>query len=804
MASSFPSLEGKYEVLEKLHEGGMGAVYKVRHRLLDEVRVIKVMRPQYEADEGLRTRFLREAQMAVKLRHPHIAQMYDFAFDDSGRGFIVMEYVEGISLQQLLERVGAPDLGLSLDLARQTLEAIGFLHRKGIVHRDISPDNVMATRNDEGKTLVKLIDLGIAKVMEAGTGLTGTGTFLGKLRYASPEQFGISGMSVDPRSDIYSFGVVLYELLTDRHPLPGESPHEIIAGHLVKPPLDFALTDPAGRVPEDLRAAVLKAMAKKPEDRFASAEELDEALAAIQTRFPATGEELTEALLKASEPTAKIPPPAPGSTQARINAQFGMGATPRPISLFESDPGTGTAPTRAFTPDSTGAQAVPPPGTGSVSTGGTGSPPAGPAAPTGTTPPAPPAPGTGAGAAPAGTQPTVILAEELAKGPTPKGAPKKPAAIRAVSLPVLAAGGAVAALIIVTAVLLVLRGRPSPAPAEPAVPAAEAVPTPGPAAVPPEPTAAPPGETSQAAPQATALERAIAAGDVEQIQILFAALSKSDRAEMQGTPEGKEHLRLARRVAALDSTLAKAMKARNWEAAVENASALLKLVPNSREAREIRESAAASLEAEADALLSKGQGETALARLRALHRAWPDRPGLDARIATARSTHEADQRFAAAIAAADAAEKERQPEKGLAVLAKLTPDARWRDRFAAARSQLEALLAQMDKAAPTITLKPGFDLRYSRGKPVTVQVLVTDDYHVKSVTVMARQDGAQEYQSLPAKAVGGNEYDVEITPAFHDNKTVELYIVATDDSGHISKLGTAEKPLELKKHFLFF
>jgi serine/threonine protein kinase len=788
MASSFPSLEGKYEVLEKLHEGGMGAVYKVRHRLLDEVRVIKVMRPQYEADEGLRTRFLREAQMAVKLRHPHIAQMYDFAFDDSGRGFIVMEYVEGISLQQLLERVGAPDLGLSLDLARQALEAIGFLHRRGIVHRDISPDNVMATRNDEGKTLVKLIDLGIAKVMEAGTGLTGTGTFLGKLRYASPEQFGISGMSVDPRSDLYSFGVVLYELLTDRHPLPGESPHEIIAGHLVKPPLDFALTDPAGRVPEDLRAVVLKAMAKKPEDRYASAEELDEALAAVQTRFPATGEELTEALLRGSEPTAKIPPPAPGSTQARINEQFGMGATPRPISLFESDPGAGAAPTRAFTPASTGA-------------GGTGSPPGSPAAPTGT---APPAPGTGAGTAPAGTQPTVILAEELAKGPTPKGAPAQPTGIRSVSWPVLAAGGAVAAIVVVTAILLAVRGRPSPTPAEPAVPVAEAAPTPGPAAAPAEPTAAPVSETPQAAHQATALERAIATGDVEQIQILFAALSRSDRAEMQGTPEGKERLQLARRVAALDSTLAKAMKAGHWVAAVENAASLLKLVPNSREAREIRGSAAASLEAEADALLAKGEGEAALARLRALHRAWPDRSGLDARIAAARSTHEADQRFAAAIAAADAAEKEHQPEKGLAVLAKLTPDARWRDRFAASRSRLETLLAQMDKAAPTITLKPGFDLRYSRGKPVTVQVLVTDDYHVKSVTVMARQDGAKEYQALPANAVGGNEYDVEITPAFHDNKTVELYVVATDDSGHISKLGTAEKPLELKKHFLFF
>ncbi len=271
-------LDGKYELLDKLHEGGMGTVYKVRHRLLDEIRVIKVMRPQHETNEGLRARFLREAQMAVKLRHPHIAQMYDFAFDDAGRGFIVMEYVEGISLQEMLERAGAPSLRLSLDLARQTLTGLGFLHRKGIVHRDISPDNIMVAWDEFGQPMVKLIDLGIAKVITSTTALTVSGTFLGKLLYASPEQFGSSPDKVDQRSDIYSFGVVLYELFTGNRPFPGTSPQELIAGHLVRPPLEFAIGDPDGRVPDDLREIVFKAIAKKPEDRYASAEALDEAL----------------------------------------------------------------------------------------------------------------------------------------------------------------------------------------------------------------------------------------------------------------------------------------------------------------------------------------------------------------------------------------------------------------------------------------------------------------------------------------------------------------------------------------------
>jgi len=149
MASVFPSLEGKYEILEKLHEGGMGPIYKVRHRLLDEVRVIKVMRPQHQSDDGLRARFLREAQVAVKLRHQHIAQMYDFAFDDAGHGFIVMEYVEGISLQELLARVGAPPLALSLELARQAPTALLPAARQAKQSRDTAATAAEKKRRPE-------------------------------------------------------------------------------------------------------------------------------------------------------------------------------------------------------------------------------------------------------------------------------------------------------------------------------------------------------------------------------------------------------------------------------------------------------------------------------------------------------------------------------------------------------------------------------------------------------------------------------------------------------------------------------
>jgi len=347
-------LEGKYEILEKLQEGGMGAIYKVRHRLLDEVRVIKVMQPQHEKDDALRQRFLREARMAVKLRHPNIAQMYDFAIDDAGNAFIVMEFINGITCQDLLERVGPPEIGLTLEVAQQALSALGYLHRKGIVHRDISPDNIMMMRDDDGRPLVKLIDLGIAKVLAGDSGLTQTGMFLGKLRYSSPEQFRSDGETpVEQRSDIYSFGIVLYEMLTGKHPISGSTPPALIAGHLLNPPVDFRVSDPEGRVPDDLRAIVVRSLGKRPEDRFPTAQEFAQALAEVLRRFPSGYRELDRALDLPVGPTQKIQVHR-GTTQDRIDRHFKMGTTPSPTA--GSVTGSELPPTRVL-----GRETLPPP-----------------------------------------------------------------------------------------------------------------------------------------------------------------------------------------------------------------------------------------------------------------------------------------------------------------------------------------------------------------------------------------------------------------------------------------------------------
>lgn len=345
MATVLEQVQEKYELLGKIKEGGMGAIYKVRHKLLGEERVVKIMRPQLEGDQEFAVRFVREAQTLIRVRHPNIAQLYDFFADEAGNAAMVMEYIPGIDLRELLRRHGPPSLGLAVEIALQSLEAIGFLHRRHMVHRDISPDNLMLSRDADGRPVVKLIDLGIVKLLEAeATGLTSTGMFIGKVRYASPEQFkSAEGAKLDQRSDLYSFGVVFYELLTGRLPVVGDTASALIAAHLYHPPLGFDVTDPQGRVPSDLRDLVLKLLAKEPGDRPGSAEAVQELLRSLQARYRFSPEEL-----------AKLLPP-----QDELQPTVLAGPPTRPSAAAKPQP---TAPTRGLEPTApTVPAAVPPP-----------------------------------------------------------------------------------------------------------------------------------------------------------------------------------------------------------------------------------------------------------------------------------------------------------------------------------------------------------------------------------------------------------------------------------------------------------
>ncbi len=342
-------IEGKYEILGKISEGGMGAIYKVRHRLLDEIRVVKVMKPQVLADKELRKRFLEEAKTATRLKHPNICTIHDFSLDEDGTAYLVMEFIDGVTLAQLTKSETPVSVGMAVEIARQALLALGYLHRRNVVHRDIAPDNLMLTSDEEGGPLVKLIDLGIAKDLDRPSDMTSTGVFLGKLKYASPEQYGAlpPGEKIDGRSDLYCLGLVLYELMTGARPFVGETPAEMIRTHLFQPPKPFSETDPDGRVPPAMRAAILKSLEKKREDRFATAEEFLREVERIKADVPGTIDvDSTVQFVSNARATQQVTGAGiTSSAQNRLDQRFVASSTPHPTRPPQTD---AESETRAF------------------------------------------------------------------------------------------------------------------------------------------------------------------------------------------------------------------------------------------------------------------------------------------------------------------------------------------------------------------------------------------------------------------------------------------------------------------------
>jgi serine/threonine protein kinase len=335
-------IEGKYEILRKLGEGGMGAVYLVRHRMLEELRVVKVLRTQFQNDRELRERFFREARVATQLRHPNIAQIHELDMDSEGVAFIVMEFIRGVTFEDLASELSARDPGLIVGLAIEALRALAFLHAKGFVHRDISPDNLMLSHDFEGKLTVKLLDLGIVKIISSEQNVTGTHVFLGKFRYAAPEQ--LSGVAVDERSDIYSFGVMLYELLTGVYPIEGRDMRSIMAGHLLHPPIAFETSDPGRRIPEQLRDTVRKALQKNAEDRLSKAVEFSRQLSSLRLPVdPEVENECHRILLEADKRISHQTSSRVGSTQDRLNGVFDLATATPPRGAVPSVGGAATA-----------------------------------------------------------------------------------------------------------------------------------------------------------------------------------------------------------------------------------------------------------------------------------------------------------------------------------------------------------------------------------------------------------------------------------------------------------------------------
>ncbi len=262
-------LAGRYELIEKIGDGGMAVVYKAKDRLLNRFVAIKILKPEFIKDPKFIDSFRRESQAAAGLSHPNIVSVFDVG-KEGNIYYIVMEVLEGDTLSDIIRRDGPLDEMRAIDIAKQIAQALSSAHKKNIIHRDVKPHNILMSEDGTAK----IADFGIAKAVNSGTIVNNTSTVMGSVHYLSPEQ--ARGGYVDARSDIYSLGIVLYEMLTGSVPFDGDNPVSVAMMHMneaVQPP---SRINPA--VSPALDKVVLKATAKHQPDRYKSADEMYEAL----------------------------------------------------------------------------------------------------------------------------------------------------------------------------------------------------------------------------------------------------------------------------------------------------------------------------------------------------------------------------------------------------------------------------------------------------------------------------------------------------------------------------------------------
>ena len=280
-------LDGRYEIIQRLGAGGMGEVYKARHILLGAIRVIKVVHPNISTNADARERFLREARAATKVQHPNVATVHDFASLPDGSHYMVWEFIDGENLAQRLRTRGPLPPKNAVRIGIQALRGLEAIHRAGIIHRDISPENLMISHVDD---TVKIIDLGVAKIEEdaGAVSQTKTGIFVGKLRYASPEQLGFlpEGERVDGRADLYAMAMVIVELLTGRPPYEATSPHEYFIFHARDATLNTVELPTELPGSDALKESMEKALSRDRNARYATAGEFAAALEEIEKTLP--------------------------------------------------------------------------------------------------------------------------------------------------------------------------------------------------------------------------------------------------------------------------------------------------------------------------------------------------------------------------------------------------------------------------------------------------------------------------------------------------------------------------------------
>jgi serine/threonine-protein kinase len=355
-----PQKIGKYTIIERIGRGGMGYVFKAHDPILKRDVAIKTMVKDVAEDPELRSRFTREAQSAGGLRHPNIVTIYDLGEDENGCPFIAMEFLTGTDIEHIIKNKKELSLLKKLDIIIQTCAGLGYAHANGIVHRDIKAPNIRVLDNGEAK----IMDFGIAKM--TASHFTRTGMVMGTPHYMAPEQ--IRGEKVDGRADIFSVGVMLYELLTYRKPFPGDNPTTVLFKIIHEDP--DPLVDESFSPPQGLDDVVFRALKKKPEERYQTCEEMAEDLRFIYGMIQQeSGSDAGMGPTAISYPTNRItgtPPgsrtPYPGShPRMTLPSQQRLAAAQGVSGMTGTPPRTAAAKTRLSTPTQATAQMPPEP-----------------------------------------------------------------------------------------------------------------------------------------------------------------------------------------------------------------------------------------------------------------------------------------------------------------------------------------------------------------------------------------------------------------------------------------------------------